>query len=93
MRDETFFCIDEINQRIFVLLDEHNRLPMQKREYSRHDRFNAEELPLLLSLPGDPFIIKHTAQAKVAPNYHVLLGEDWHHYSAPYIHMGNRYGS
>ena len=90
MRDETYYSVDELNQRIFDLLYEHNHRPMQNRQYSRYERFAQNEQPLLLPLPGHPFIIKHTAEAKVDPSYHVTLGEDWHHYSVPYQHIGKK---
>jgi hypothetical protein len=34
------------------------------------------------------FIVKHEVNAKVQRNYHVILGEDMHQYSVPYIHVG-----
>jgi hypothetical protein len=45
---------------------------------------------LLSTLPEQPFIIKHTATAKVQKNYHVILGEDWHQYSVPYHYIGKK---
>ncbi len=35
-------------------------------------------------------VIKHTVSAKVQMNYHILLGEDNHQYSVPYIYIGKQ---
>jgi hypothetical protein len=48
------------------------------------------EKPLLSSLPPGTFEIKHQAMAKVARNYHVILGEDWHLYSVPFQYIGKQ---
>ncbi|WP_431216289.1 Mu transposase domain-containing protein [Puia sp. P3] len=34
--------------------------------------------------------MKHKVQAKVCQDYHVILGEDWHHYSVPYQYIGKQ---
>ena len=90
MRHETFFSLNEINHRILTLLEIHNRTCMQKRTYSRYDRFIQMEQPLLRALPAEPFMLKHTAMAKVQKNYHVVLGEDWHQYSVPYQYISKQ---
>jgi transposase len=90
IRNDTFYSLAELNQRILIFLNKHNRTPFQKRPYSRTDRFVQDELPLLNALPADPFVIKHTAMAKVQKNYHVILGEDYHQYSVPYQHIGKK---
>ena len=88
LRDETIHSLKELNQRILVCLDKHNHTLFQKRSYSRYDRFMQDEFSLLKELPLHPFVIKHTAMAKVQMNYHVTLGEDYHHYSVPFQHIG-----
>jgi transposase len=88
LRDKTFYSLQELNEQIFKCLHEHNRMPFQKRSYSRYERFIEDELPLLKPLPAEPFILKHTTSAKVQKNYHVILGEDWHQYSVPYQYLG-----
>lgn len=62
----------------------------KKKDYSRLDCFLKEEKPLLQPLPASPSIIKHHAQTKVQKNYHITLGEDWHHYSVPYQYIGKK---
>lgn len=88
LRDRIFFSLNELNQAINEQLGKHNHLLYQNRDYSRYDRFNLEEKSLLQPLPALPFVIKHRVQAKVQKNYHITLGEDWHHYSVPYGYIG-----
>ena len=88
LRNETFFSLKELNVGILKYLHDHNQKPFQKRSYSRSERYLEDELPLLKSLPSEPFVLKHTASAKVQKNYHVILGEDWHQYSVPYQYVG-----
>lgn len=40
------------------------------------------------ALPAQDFVLKHRVEAKVQKNYHITLGEDWHHYSVPYTYIG-----
>ena len=88
LRNETFYSLTELNQAILSTLGTHHRTPFQKRTYNRLERFVQEEQPLLKILPAEPFVLKHTAMAKVQKNYHVILGEDWHQYSVPYQLIG-----
>jgi hypothetical protein len=44
----------------------------------------------LQPLPPEEFIIKHRVLAKVQKNYHITLGEDYHHYSVPYQFIGKQ---
>lgn len=90
LRKETFYGLKELNQAILAKLDSHHRIPFQKRSYSRLERFVGQELPFLKSLPDEPFLLKHTAMAKVQKNYHVILGEDWHQYSVPFQLIGKK---
>lgn len=87
LRNETVYSLCELNQLVIKHLESHNHTQMQKRPYSRYERFIQDEQPLLGMLPEDSFILKHTAQAKVQKNYHVILGEDWHQYSVPYQYI------
>jgi len=54
------------------------------------ERFLKEEKYFLRTLPPEPFIMKHRANAKVKRNYHVILGEDWHQYSVPFQYIGKK---
>lgn len=88
LRDKVFFSLKALNEAIAVQLDNHHKQLFQRKDYSRSDIFLAEEKSLLQPLPASPFVIKHRVQAKVQKNYHITLGEDWHHYSVPYSYIG-----
>lgn len=90
LRNKAFYSLKELNQGVLTKLDAHHRIPFQKRTYSRLDRFVQQEQSLLKSLPAEPFLLKHTAMAKVQKNYHVILGEDWHQYSVPFRLIGKQ---
>jgi len=88
MRNETFYSLSELKHRVWDLLEEFNDRPMFKQLASRRERFINEEKPTLRELPGEPFTLKYRTKAKVKPNYHVILGEDWHQYSVPHQYIG-----
>ncbi len=88
LRNRVFHSVEEINQALWEELDRFNDRNFQRCDYSRRDRFLLHEKPLLLALPSEPFIPKNKVMAKVQRNYHVTLGQDWHHYSVPCQHIG-----
>lgn len=90
LRDEVFFSLQELNAAIEKQLRLHHNLPMQKKGYSRQSCFESEEKPHLQPLPPTPFVIRHSVEAKVQKNYHITLGEDWHHYSVPFAYIGKK---
>jgi hypothetical protein len=90
LRNKQFYSLEEMNHHILKQVELHNKTFLQKRDYSREDRFNIEEKEHLKPLPAEPFTIKHTTHAKVQKNYHVILGEDWHQYSVPHVYIGKQ---
>lgn len=88
LRNEVFYSLSELNSRIWECLEVHNTTPMQRYGSSREERFEQDEKYALRPLPLSEFIVKHEVNAKVQRNYHVILGEDMHQYSVPYIHVG-----
>jgi transposase len=90
LRNKQFYSIEELNHHILKQVELHNNTYLQKRDYSREDRFNIEEKEHLKPLPAEPFTIKHVTHAKVQKNYHVILGEDWHQYSVPHVYIGKQ---
>ncbi len=88
LRNETFHSLCELNYRIHECLAAHNATPMQRYGLSREERFEQNEKPLLKPLPLSEFIVRQEVKAKVQRNYHVILGEDMHQYSVPYIYVG-----
>lgn len=88
IRNETFYSIQELNQGIRKALEAHHDINFQKKSFSRRELFSSQELPLLQNLPEHPYQFNHLTRAKVQKNYHVVMGEDWHFYSAPYQYVG-----
>ena len=90
LRDETFYSIPDLNERIFSLTDKHNRTPMQKLKVSRYELFLETEKDKLLPLPNKRYEFKGFAFPTVGINYHVYLSEDIHYYSVPYRLSGKK---
>lgn len=90
LRDSVFFCLSELNAAIREQLALHHKQPFQRKAYSRLDCFTSEEKKLLQPLPTSAYSIRHSTQAKVQRNYHITLGEDWHHYSVPFSYIGKQ---
>ena len=87
LRDTVFFTIEQLNTAIKEQLALHHQRVFQKKAYSRKDCFITEEQPLLQPLPADAYYVRHSVKAKVQKNYHITLGEDWHHYSVPFAYI------
>ena len=90
LRNEQFFSLDQLNNAILEKTEKLNHSKFQGKDYSRHDKFISLEQPSLNPLPDHPFILKSTRSAKVAKNYHVMLGEDRHFYSVPHQYIGKQ---
>ncbi len=90
LRQEIFYHISQMNEAILEQLNLHNEKMFRLKDHSRLQQFKLEEQPLLQPLPPDSFVIKHKVLAKVQKNYHITLGEDWHHYSVPYLFIGKQ---
>lgn len=90
LRDEMFYYIGQLNEAVNKQLALHNEKLFQLKDYSRLQQFNLEEKSLLQSLPPEEFVIRHRVLAKVQKNYHITLGEDYHHYSVPYQFIGKQ---
>ena len=90
LRDEVFYQLDQLNLAVIKQLDMHNEKLFQLKDFSRLQQFINEEQSLLQPLPAEPFVIRHQILAKVQKNYHVTLGEDYHHYSVPYQFIGKQ---
>ena len=87
LRNETFFSIEELNERIRELLDDLNARPMKRYGgLSRRDLFERIERPALRPLPAEPFVYAMWSRAKVHGDYHVQI--DDHYYSVPYALVG-----
>lgn len=87
LRNHHFHSLTELNQGILERTNTLNHSKYQGKSYSRYDKFISLEQPLLRPLPVEAFVPKSTRTAKVAKNYHVMLGEDRHFYSVPYQYI------
>jgi transposase len=83
IRDEIFFSLAALNERIAELLEAFNARPM--RSYgglSRRELFEQVERSELLPLPERRFVFGQWSRAKVNIDYHVAFEE--HYYSVPH---------
>ena len=88
VRNRTFLSIEAINEAFRAYVREHNQTRMQQKEYSREEKYIAEEKQILSPLPAADFEIKYYADLRVAVNNCIYLGRDKHYYSVPYAYIG-----
>lgn len=88
LRKQQFFDLSSLNMAIKDRMKAHNQTRMQRKEYSREEKFIADEKQLLLPLPEQDFEVKYYKRLKVAPNNHVYISSDKHYYSVPYTYIG-----
>ena len=88
LRNEVFYSLSELNNRISLLTDEYNHNEMKKRGYSRMELFEAEERSALKPLPVTSFRFKYRKAFKINSTYHVTAGKEQHFYSVPYQYVG-----
>jgi len=85
IRNEVFYSIDELNERIWELLEEHNGKGFQQKDGSRRSRFEELERSALKPLPSRRFEYREQQSGMTVPyDYHVKLKEDKHFYSVPW---------
>lgn len=90
LRNERLTSLKALNHAIKEQLDKHHLEKFQGRSYSRKERFEKQEKPLLSAPPPKKYVVKHYTSAKIQSNYHVFVGEDKHYYSVPYRYIGSR---
>lgn len=90
LRNRTFHTLTELNEAVWEQLALYNQTRMQKRPYSREERFHAVEKALLKPLPEEIFEMRYYANLHVGENCFVELTHNkiTRYYSAPYIHVG-----
>lgn len=86
LRNQTFFSVDELNERIWELLEELNARPMRIYGCSRRQLFERIERAALRPLPADRFVYGEWKKAKVNIDYHIEV--DGHYYSVPHALFG-----
>ncbi len=92
LRDRAFYSLRELNGSVEELLTEHNRTRMQKRPYSREERFFSAEKASLQPLPEGEYEMKSYAHPKVQQNGHIEIRHDTqaYYYSVPYQYIGKQ---
>jgi len=88
LRNETFYDIHSVNLACKPLLEKHNNLKMQDRDYSRRELFEMQERHLLHLLPKTRYEFKHYLNLKLGGNNHVYIKRERQYYSAPYRFIG-----
>jgi len=89
LRNETFFSLAALNERIATLLEALNERPM--RDYgkqSRRQRYELIDQPALRALPQNRYVYGEWSKVRVGRDYHVVIDE--HAYSVPYQLVGER---
>lgn len=84
LRNRTFYSLEELNEAVWELLEDHNNKNLQRMLVSRRELFESTERSALAPLPPQRFAMKTTKRATVQFNYHVELRDDLHYYSVPY---------
>ena len=90
LRDKTFHSLEQLNAAFREQLELFNARAFKNKVGCRKQWFETDEKPKLKPLPTTRYEIKYVTQSKVPRDYHVILGEDWHHYSVPFTLIGKR---
>ena len=88
LRNQTFFSLEELNERIGQLLEELNNRPMRLYQASRRELFERLDRPALKPLPEQPFVHAEWKLARVNIDYHIEI--DHHYYSVPHALRGEK---
>jgi transposase len=90
LRKRTFFSLEEINVAFTEGITKYNQTRMQQKNYTREEKFLAEEKHKLSPLPEKIFEVKYYADLRVGSNNCIYLGRDNHYYSVPYTYIGQK---
>jgi len=90
LRHQIFYSLTQLNEALFQMNLKLNQTRMQQKDYSREEKFISAERSLLKPLPTAPFTMQYQQLATVQKNNHVVLSQDKHYYSVPYIHINQR---
>lgn len=90
LRNSTFYSIEELNQAIWIALEDHNSQTLTGKDYSRRHQFEEVERKALLPLPLLHYEFKKQSYATVMRHGHVCLSADKHYYSVPYSFIGKK---
>jgi transposase len=90
LRNRIFHSIEDLNEAIWDLLEQHNNTQFQRLKFSRRELFEKIERSALKTLPKERYAIKQCRELTAQFNYHVELREDRHYYSVPWQLKGKR---
>ncbi len=92
LRGRTFLSLTDLNTAVWELMSQFNQTRMQKRPYSRQERFHSMEKDKLKPLPAEPYEMHYYADLKVQANCHIELRHDkvTHFYSVPFVNVGKQ---
>jgi transposase len=88
MRNQTFFSLGELNERIHELLVELNNRTMRAYKKSRRELFEEFEKVTLRPLPDSTFEYAEWKHVRLNVDYHAEF--DDHYYSAPFTLHGQK---
>ena len=86
IENDTFYELEDINSRIWELLDEYCSLPYKGS--SRWEIFEKYELPNMRPLPRQMYRFRMRKEVKLGASYHVCVGSERHFYSVPHKYVG-----
>ena len=89
LRDRIFYSLEELNEAIWELLEDHNGKLFQGKKVTRYDLYEQEK-EHLAPLPAERFEINNYRKVTVMKNCHIRLGDDKHYYSVPYRYIGKK---
>jgi len=87
LRNERFYSLGELNNKIKEKLEEYNHKPFQKKDGSRYTLYQ-QERNFLLPLPKHHFELSEWRQAIVQSNYHIACMKQ--NYSIPFEYIGRQ---
>ena len=88
LREYTFFSVDELNDKIALLLKGYNHKVIRRLGKSRSELFEILDKPMLHPLRANRYIFKEFKTATVGIDYHVELKGSG--YSVPFKYVGKR---
>lgn len=87
---KVFHTIEELNNAITEIVEQHNNTKLTGRPYSRRELFEEIERSVLSPLPSLAYEFKRQQYSTVSVNGHICLKEDKHYYSVPYRYIGKK---
>ena len=87
---KVFYTLEELNNAIWEITEQHNNTRFSGRPYSRRDLFEEIERQALHPLPTLAYEFKRQQYSTVSVNGHICLKEDKHYYSVHYGYIGKK---